>query len=124
MPSFISRAGRRPLALHLLCLAALGACVDEPVAPTKPPTISPSAAALAGEWVTVSVTNTSGGTQAGSLRWAAAQVGGSAGGSIWIDASIAGKTIALDAELQLDTTAYIYAPVEGFVMNGGLKVRL
>ena len=119
MPSFMSRAGRRPLALHLLCLAALGACVDEPVAPTKPSTLSPTAAALAGEWVTVTVTNTSGGTQAGSLRWAAAQVAGSAGGSIWIDASIAGKTIALDAELQLDTTAYIYGPAEGGITISG-----
>ena len=119
MHYFIPRAGRRRLALHLLGLAALGACVDEPIAPRKPPTLSPTASTLAGEWVTVTVTNTSGGTEPGSLRWAAAQVAGSAGGSIWIDASIAGQTIALDAELQLDTTAYIYAPVEGGITISG-----
>ena len=119
MRAITSRVGRWSLALHLLGLAALGACVDEPVAPTKPSPLSPNAAALAGQWVTVTVTNTSGGTQAGSLRWAAAQVAGSAGGSIWIDPSIAGKTIALDAELQLDTTVYIYAPAEGGITISG-----
>jgi hypothetical protein len=70
------------------------------------------------DWVTVTVTNTSGGTEVGSLRWAAAQIAGG-GGSIWIDAGIAGDTIALDAELQLDTTAYIYAPVEGGIVISG-----
>ena len=118
MQSYIPRAGRRRLALHLLGLAALGACTEEPVEQRNPSALSPTASALAGEWVTVTVTNTSGGTEVGSLRWAAAQVAGKPG-SIWIDASIAGDTIALDAELRFDTTAYIYAPVEGGITISG-----
>ncbi|MDF2774480.1 MAG: polymorphic outer membrane protein [Geminicoccaceae bacterium] len=118
MQSFIPRAGRWRLALKLLGFVALGACADEPIAPLDPSALAPKTSALAGEWVTVTVTNTSGGTEVGSLRWAAAQIAGG-GGSIWIDTRIAGDTIALDAELQLDTTAYIYGPVEGGITISG-----
>ena len=118
MQSFIPRAGRWRLAFHLLGLATLGACADEPVTPSAPSALTPKAAALANEWVTVTVTNTSGGTEVGSLRWAAAQVAGSLG-SIWIDSSIAGDTIALDTELVFVSRAYIYAPVEGGITISG-----
>ena len=120
MQSYIPRARRWRHAVNLLGLAALGACADEPVAPGNPSALAPRAAALAGEWVTVTVTNTSGGTDVGSLRWAAAQVAAGGGsGSIWMDAKIAGDTIALDAELQLAGMVYIYAPVEGGITISG-----
>ena len=115
MDRLTSRGGRWLLALTFV---GLGACADEPIAPGKPSALAPETSALAGEWVTVTVTNTSGGTEVGSLRWAAAQIAGG-GGSIWIDTSIAGDTIALDAELQLDTTAYIYGPAEGGITISG-----
>ena len=120
MRTVASRARRRPLALSLLGLAALGACADEVVAPRNPSALAPRAAALAGEWVSVTVTNTSGGTDVGSLRWAAAQVAaGGGGGSIWIDAKIAGDTIALDAELKLANTVYIYGSADdGITISG------
>lgn len=119
MQSFTSRAGRWPLALSLATLAALGACSDEPVAPRNPSTLAPKAPALETGQVNVTVTNTSGGTDVGSLRWAAAQVNAGGGGAIWIDASIAGATIALDAELTVESTMYIYAPVEGGIVISG-----
>ena len=91
MQSYIPRARRWRLAVNLLGLAALGACADEPVAPGSPSAPAPNASALAG--------------------------GGS--GSIWMDAKIAGDTIALDAELQLAGMVYIYAPVEGGITISG-----
>ena len=119
MQSYIPRARRRRLAVNLLGLAALGACANEPVAPRNPSTPTISTSAQTAEWVTVTVTNTSGGTGVGSLRWAAAQVAAGGGGSIWIDAKIAGDTIALDAELQLASTVYIYGPAEGGITISG-----
>jgi len=120
MGTVASRARRWPLALSFLGLVALGACADEVVAPRNPSALAPRAAALAGEWVSVTVTNTSGGTEVGSLRWAAAQVAaGGGGGSIWIDAKIAGDTIALDAELKLANTVYIYGSADdGITISG------
>ena len=120
MQSYIPRARRWRLAVNLLGLAALGACADEPVAPRNPSTPAPTRSAQTGEWVTVTVTNTSGGTEVGSLRWAAAQVAAGGGdGSIWIGAEIAGDTIALDAELQLAGRVYVYGAVEGGITISG-----
>jgi hypothetical protein len=127
MPILPSRAARRPLALRLAALtvlAALGACSDEPAAPTRPPALTPRASDVAGVWVDVTVTNTSGGTEAGSLRWAASQVADS-GGTIWIDPSLAGDTIVLDAELKLDGVTWINAPKNrGITISGNDQHRV
>ena len=118
MRSDTTRAGRWPLALSFVALATLAACGDDPVAPTTPRPVAPNASAQAAEQMTVTVTNTSGGTQVGSLRWAASQIA-AGGGTILIHPSIAGQTIALDAELQFPTVTYIYAPEDkGIVISG------
>jgi len=118
MQSFIPRARHWRLALHLLGVVTLGACADDPVTPKSPSALTPKSAALANEWVTVTVTNTSSGTEVGSLRWAAAQVAGSLG-AIWIDSNIAGDTIALDSELVFVSRAYVYGPAEGGITISG-----
>lgn len=82
-----SRAGRRPLAITiatLLALTSLAACSGEPVAPKHRSTLEPKAAVRGLDFIDVWVTNTSGGTEPGSLRWAAEQlrdVDGSCSGS-------------------------------------------
>jgi hypothetical protein len=129
MPSLTPRAGRWPLALSraaLAALAVLGACADEPVSPRNPSTLEPRASVQDAEQVNVVVTNTSGGTEVGSLRWAASQVAAAAGGgSILIDASLAGDTIVLGAELELPTTTYIYAPEDkGITISGNDQHRV
>ena len=126
MPFFTPRAGRWPLALSLAAIAALGACADEPVAPRTPSPLAPQASVLGAEWVDVTVTNTSGGTEIGSLRWAASQVqAATQGGTIWIDPSLAGDTITLGAGLELDRTMYIYAPQSrGITISGNDQHRV
>src|SRR5687768_15758657 len=101
MQVFTSRAARRPLARTLIVLGAaalLGACADEPTAPKLPATLAPQASALPGEWVDVTVTNTSGGTDVGSVRWAANQIE-SGGGVIRFAPALDGATIVLNGPL-------------------------
>jgi len=104
-----SRAGRWPLALLLVALAA---CADETVGPKmSPPTPNPSLATTA-----ILVTNTSGGTNVGSLRWAAMQYGG---GTIQFDPSLAGDTIALDSTLVLESGETVEGPADkGITIKG------
>ena len=108
MLSFISRAARLPLALSV---AALAACSDEPVGVTTPPKLTPHATAVA---ATI-VTNKSGGTEVGSLRWAARQ-----GWNIQFDPSLAGDTITLDSTLVVLGSATIEGPAsKGITISGG-----
>src|SRR5688500_15545532 len=112
-----SVARRRARSLLPILGLALGACAEDPVAPKMPST--PSREALLespdGQYY---VTNTSGGTEVGSLRWAAAQVGIN-GGVIFFDPSIAGDTIVLDAELAVDVPMYISGPEDkGITISG------
>ena len=110
MSSFASRAGHWPLALMLVALAA---CADETVGPKQLsfPTPNPSLATNV-----VLVTNKSGGTNVGSLRWAAAQIGG---GTIQFDPSLAGDTSPLDSTLVLESGETIEGPADkGITIRG------
>ena len=123
MQTFASRAGRWPLALTLtlVALSALAACSDEqPVAPT---TTKPLAAKAPVVDQTLYVTNTSGGTEVGSLRWAAEQIK-SVGGSIVFDSTLGGKTITLDAGFEIYGRAKIVAPRKGVTISGKDQFRL
>ena len=118
------RAGRWPLALSLLTLVTLGACADDPVAPRNPTTISPAlAGAPTGEFVNVTVTNTSGGTDVGSLRWAADQIK-SAGGAIHFDPSLDGATIVLNGTVSPDGPMYVDGPAKGITISGNNQYRV
>jgi hypothetical protein len=120
MRTVTARAARWPLALTLMALGALSACSDEPVAPKSSSTPDPKAATLAGQDIQVTVTNASGGTQTGSLRWAAGQINqtGVTGGEIVFDASLEGDTITLDAPLEINRPTAIYGPAKGITFSG------
>jgi len=122
MQTFAMRAGRWPLALTFAALA-LGACAnDEPVAPTNPST----KANLAAQWdtsVTAVVTNTSGGTDVGSLRWAADKMR-LWGGKIVFDSALGGKTVTLDTGLFVFQNVEIIAPSKGVTISGKDQFRL
>ena len=98
MHSYTTRGRRRRIALRLsalTALAALGACADAtpataPVAPLKP---------NFGIGPILTVTNTSGGTGTGSLRWAVRQANYYS--IIYFDPSLAGATITLDSTLRV-----------------------
>ena len=110
MLSFVSRAGRVPLALTL---AALAACADEPSAPNLLP-VGPNL--NLGDVITV--TNTSGGTGVGSLRWAVAQTSG--GETIRFDPAIAGSTIVVDSTVVIAYPITIEGPQDkGITISGG-----
>jgi hypothetical protein len=119
MQTFIPRVGRWLLALTAAMLAA---CTDEPVAPHHR-TPSPSAAKLADEFVNVTVTNASGGTEVGSIQWAATQIK-SAGGAIHFDPSLDGATITLNGTLGLDHPTYIDGPAKGITLSGNDQYRV
>lgn len=122
MQSFASRAGRWPLAVTFTALAGLVACADDPVAPKAP---SPEVS-LAAQWdtsVTAVVTNTSGGMEVGSLRWAADRMR-LWGGKIIFDASLGGKTVVLDTSLLLIQNTEIIAPATGVTISGKDQFRL
>src|SRR5688500_10478596 len=91
------RAGSAALALMV---PALVACADEssPTAPALP------AKPHFGVGAVVTVTNASGGTGTGSLRWAVSVAGD--GGAIAFDPSLAGATITLDSTIH--TAKYLY----------------
>jgi len=114
-------AARWPLAL---IFAALAACADEPVSPKPAASRASNPAPLANEWAEVVVTNTSGGTEPGSLRWAAQQVGANYGLQIYVDESLAGDTITLPEELALPRPTYIYGPQGGITISGNDQHRV
>ena len=121
-----ARAARRPRALMVAALAALGACADEPVAPTSSPKI-PGTPALAVQEIQVTVTNASGGGEVGSLQWAANQINnssGNSGGVITFDPSLAGDTITLDAPLDARRPATINGPAKGITISGNGQHRV
>ena len=90
------RAGRWPLALTLVLL---GACSDEPLAPTLSAPSRPNAAV--GDVYTVTNPNDDG--SIGTLRWALKFTTG--GETIRFDPSLAGQTI------NVDSTIYLYKAV-------------
>ena len=122
MQSFTRRAGRWPLALTIVALAAVTACADDPAAPkvstTPTRTLIPDDPGDPDGHIEVTVTNPSGGTEVGSIRWAAAQIPPD-GGTIRFDPSVAGDTIALDSTLYLPHLTYISAPDDkGITLSG------
>ena len=117
-----SRAAGWSRAVFLAALATLGACSDDdPVAQKATPT--PKAAVRGVGPIEVTVTNTSGGTEVGSLRWAAKQVD-SVGGTIMFDSTLGGKTITLDAGLEFKRPAIISGLPAGITISGKDQFRL
>src|SRR3954451_155674 len=100
MLSFASRARPWPLALSLTTLVAVAACDDEPTAPTPPSTLSDRASVQTSSQV-LTVTTKSGVFEVGSRVWAVTQVV-SGGWTIRFDPSLAGDTITLKDELDID----------------------
>jgi hypothetical protein len=123
MQTFGSRADRWSLAFIIPALAAIVACGDEPVAPKSTAPSKANAGIKGVVPVEVLVTNTSGGTDVGSLRWAADQLT-QPGGVIKFDAALAGKTITLDAGLQLRNMVEIIAPTGGVTISGKDQFRI
>ena len=124
MHAFTPRAGRRPAALSLAAVIALGACADDPVSPRIPSSANPTVSGPpTGEFVNVTVTNTSGGTDVGSIRWAADQIN-SAGGAIHFDPSLDGATIVLNGTIAPDGPMYIDAPAKGITISGNHQYRV
>ena len=126
MHTFNARAGRWPLALTLMGLAALAACADEPVAPRSSANIERGTPKLAVEEIRITVTNASGGSEVGSLQWAVAQVNepGPTTGVIVFDASLEGDTITLDAPLQAQRPVEIIGPAKGITLSGNDQHRV
>jgi len=122
MHTVASRAGRWPLALSLAATITLGACADDPVAPKIPskPNLS---ASPTGDFIEVTVTSTSGGTEVGSIRWAAGQIR-SAGGVIKFAPTLDGATITLNGSLSPDGPMYIDGPPKGITISGNNQYRV
>ena len=125
MHTFNARAGRWPLALTIVAVTALGACADEPVAPKSTPRIA-GTPALAMDEIQVTVTNASGGSEVGSLQWAANEINewGNAGGIIYFDPSLEGDTITLDAPLAANRPTTIHGPAKGITLSGNDQHRV
>ena len=110
---------RRAILVSALMVPAIVACADEssptaPVLPAKP---------NLGIGAVVKVTNTSGGTATGSLRWAVKTAGDQ--GAITFDPSLAGKTITLDSTLHVTKFLYFEGPTDkGITFSGGGNVRV
>jgi len=118
MRSYATRAGRWPLALTLAAVAALGACADDPVTPKVQPPSKPTASVPpTGEFVEVTVANTSGDQDVGSIRWAAGQIH-SAGGAIHFDPGLDGATIVLNGPIAPDGPMYVVGPAKGITLSG------
>ena len=114
-----SRAGRWSRALTLAALPALAACSDN--SNTTAPSVPRKPNFAFGDVITV--TNTSGATDQGSLRWAVAQATG--GEIIRFDQSIAGKTIVVDAPVTVTQAVTIEGPQDkGITIHGGNKVKV
>ena len=117
MLTFARRAGRLPLAMTFAAASALAACSDHPS--TTAPVVPRTPSFAFGDIITV--TNTSGGADAGSLRWAVAQATG--GEIIRFDAAIAGKTIVVDSTVKVTNALTIEGPQDkGITIHGGNKV--
>jgi hypothetical protein len=125
-----SRAARRaPLAFTLpalAALAALGACADDPAAPESPSKTAPAAhtTQTLGAPMEVVVTNTFGGMQVGSLRWAASQIRIPDGGIIRFDPSLEGDTIVLEDQVVFEHKAWIDGPARGITLSGNDQHRV
>ena len=117
MYSFNSRVLRGITAGLLLAIAA---CSDEPMEPMRDNGLGPSFGV--GDQITV--TNTSGGTGVGSLRWALSQMQG--GEVIRFDPSLAGQTIVLDTTIvAIGKPFTIEGPANGGItISGGGKGRV
>src|SRR5690606_8564326 len=128
MSSYFSRAvGLTALVLSSM---ALQACVDEPspmesaaeaceATPTGCEPV-PEARVIAG---VITVTNTGGGMEVGSLRWAVAQA--MPDDTIRFDPSLAGQTITVEATVKADRPMVIEGPADkGVVISGGLQHRV
>jgi hypothetical protein len=103
-----------------LVLSALIACVNAQRPAAAPPTRRTAALAV---YDTITVTNTSGGTNVGSLRWAVSQATG--GETIRFDPALAGATVKLDTTLQVPHYVTIEGPkTSGITISGGDKVRV
>jgi parallel beta helix pectate lyase-like protein len=116
-----SRAGRWPLAFFFAAVAALGACTDNEQSVTAPFSRPNKPSLAVGDVITV--TNTKGTKEAGSLRWAVAQATG--GEVIRFDSKIAGTTITLDSTLVISNYVTIEGPADkGITISGGGKGRV
>jgi hypothetical protein len=111
------RAVRVTLAVML---SALAACADEP-SPTAP-TLLPAPRFGVGDVLTV--TNTSGGMDVGSLRWALSYITG--GEVIRFAPGLAGQTITLDTTIVVEGKPFtIEGPAAGgMTISGGGAVRV
>src|SRR5215207_11851 len=115
----ISRGVRWTVALML---PALAACADDR-APTEPRPLHPPRLAVEDAPDTLIVTNTSGGTNIGSLRWAASQAPFRA--IIRFDHSLAGKTIVVDGPVHAKQFVFVEGPEDrGITISGGGRVRV
>ena len=117
MRSSTWRGGRWPLALTIAAITALAACSDDPASP-KTPSVTAPAPAVASPIVQLKVTTASGGTEVGSLRWAASQFRDPETAVITFDSTLSGATIALDDQLYLTGYASIQAPNGGITLSG------
>ena len=110
----------RAFAVVVLHALALSACADDSTitAPRVP------RAPQLGIGPTMTVTNTSGGTVEGSLRWAVAYAG--AYGTVQFAPALAGKTITLDSTLHIrGADLIIEGPADkGITLSGGGKRRV
>ena len=103
----------------VVLLIALAACADEPfsTAPTLP--LKPTF----GVGDVLMVTNTSGGTDVGSLRWALSYVTG--GEVIRFAPALAGQTITVDTTIVVEGKSFtIEGPTGGITISGGGTVRV
>ena len=120
MYTFIRRASRRRLALTavgiLASTAALGACAEDEHRLTAPSAANADEATL-GPGTVITVTNTRGTREAGSLRWAISQT--DSGDIIRFDPRIAGGTILLDSTIFIPHALTIEADSSrGMTLNG------
>jgi hypothetical protein len=121
MHTSILRADRWSLAFTII--VAVAACSDpEQLQPPTAPAVRLEKAGLAGAAV-ITVTNTRGTKEAGSLRWAIAQTFG--GETIKFDPRIAGGTILLDSTIYITHSITIEADsVRGMTLSGGNARRV
>lgn len=108
------RVGRWPIPFMLV---AFGACAEEPTSTSSiPRNLEPR---FTVENV-VLVTNTSGGTEVGSLRWAASFASDFNSPTIRFDPSLAGKTITLQSGINVNGSLNIEGPADkGITISGG-----
>lgn len=123
MQPFASRAGRWPLAFTFAALGALGACSDEPAAPTPASTLAAKVSPVANEFVEVTVTDAQGDTHEGTLRWAVAQIG-PAGGAIDFAPNLDGGFIILNGTLAPAGPMFIAGPAKGITITGNGQHRV